>query len=78
MRLIIEHRDRKREVDGPFNLCASRSDFEIIRTRLDEWLEDGGTYGWIHITTSTKPRFEDNLVLRYEQANIVNTTPEDW
>jgi hypothetical protein len=83
MKLVIEHRLDKREIVGPFNLCASREDFEKIRDALDEWLsDDDRSYGWLFVIESAAAPalstefFEATVTNR--QRSIANTAPQPW
>ena len=49
MRFVIEAQGVKRELLGPFNVCASKPDFEALRDQLDLMLRDDFGYGWFTI-----------------------------
>jgi hypothetical protein len=47
MKLVIEHATTKREINGAFNLCASRADVTELVAQLENRLNDKGwAYGW--------------------------------
>lgn len=54
LKVIIAQGKTKREIRGPFGICASREDFETIAERIAEFLNDPGngcgiSYGWLQI-----------------------------
>lgn len=46
MRLIIEAEGVKRELNGPFRLCAGANDLRALRDQLDRIISEPFTYGW--------------------------------
>ena len=82
MKIIIEHYHDKREINGPFNLCASREDFTLIRDAITKWLDNGSSYGWLDIVDTVAARelstssIETTLVHR--QRHIADTKPSSW
>jgi hypothetical protein len=46
MKLVIEKDGVKREIDGPFRLCVSRLDADILIAQLRH---EPQTYGWVTI-----------------------------
>lgn len=63
MKLIIEKNGVKREIEGPFALCASESDI-VAPIRALERRGGGWVMGWIDITDFDPP--------------TRNTTPRKW
>lgn len=49
MRLVITDGKRKREIEAPFAICASNTDFMHLREAIEHWLNKGLSYGWIDI-----------------------------
>lgn len=83
MNIVIEYWQDKREINGPFNLCASREDFEKLRDALNQWLDDEGrTYGWLDVTeTVAAPALSTKSIettLIHRQRHIANTKPSPW
>ncbi len=69
MKIIVEHGDTKRQIEGAFNICASARDFSIILSKLTEFVDSGSSYGWVQISdvqkciSGTKPDpWEDTAV----------------
>lgn len=63
MKLILAKAGVKREIEGPFGICASRADLERLRDRIDEVLARDFNYGWFevaphfhHSAPDTQPR----------------------
>jgi hypothetical protein len=56
MKIILEASAVKRELVGPFNMCASKVDVERLRNQLNNILADwdaaGCCYGWATIYPS--------------------------
>lgn len=66
MKIIIEHKTSKREIDGAFNICGSRADLLSLYNALQlEIFNAGFSYGWIKVPLETQP-------------SIPNTPPLDW
>lgn len=75
MKFIIEHGHTKREIVGPFNMCASWADFtrlhEVLTQLMDRYKDKDGnlpfSMGWIPVTEPS-PR----------QESVVDTAPVSW
>lgn len=66
MKIIIEHGNAKREINGPFNICGSKEDLCSLRDQLNNQLESHSfIYGWVNI-------------LCPKQKSITNTPPIEW
>lgn len=67
MEVIIDHDKTKREIRGPFNICGSKEDLELIARTILARIEDRGYfYGWVDILVTNK------------QEHFANTIPESW
>ena len=67
MKLIIDHQNVKREIDGPWALCIGRFDAEQLKQILEDVLKSEETsfsYGWIDVPLKTK--------------SSTNQTPKGW
>ena len=50
MKIIIEHGDTKREINGSFAICGSRNDLQNFVNQLQHHLsDDSWCYGWTEI-----------------------------
>lgn len=54
MKFIVGQGSKKREIVGPFGLCASRADFENLRDQINTWLSEPGngcgiSYGYLFV-----------------------------
>ena len=68
MRLIIEHGNTKRRIEGPFNICGTHKDLERIVECIQGYLTERPLcFGWIKITDPVQ-----------EQKSIINTSPIPW
>jgi len=66
MKLVIEHSETKREINGAFNLCGSRGDLRALARQIDLRLADETwSYGWMAI-------YPD------QQVTESNTRPTPW
>ena len=66
LKFIIVHSETKRELTIPFDICASREDFELLVNQLQLYLNrEDFTYGWIPIRS------------RILESGM-NTPPVDW
>jgi hypothetical protein len=65
MKIIIEHSDTKREIDGSFNICGSYNDLKSIVDQINVELETTFSYGWVTIILD-------------KQKSIKNTPPKNW
>jgi hypothetical protein len=65
MKIIIEHSDTKREIDGSFNICGSYNDLKSIVDQIKMELETTFSYGWVTIISD-------------KQKSIKNTPPKNW
>lgn len=66
MKLIISHSHTKRQIDGPFSICGSREDIELLATQLLRHVEQSEwTYGWTTIYDKIP-------------TPLVNTPPVAW
>lgn len=64
MKIIIEQGKRKRLLEGPFRICGSREDLEMLIRCLQTEVQSF-TYGWIDIVQLPPPPEP-------------NTEPEPW
>ena len=65
MKIIIEHKNKKRKIKGAFNICGSKADLLILaKTIKRKAKNDSFAYGWIQICDT--------------QKSIVNTPPLSW
>ncbi len=48
MKFTIEYEGIKRQIDGPFNLCASKEDLAAIADAIREF-DEKAVYGWIFV-----------------------------
>lgn len=65
MKLVIEHSETKRTIDGAFGICGSRSDLLALIAQLQARLADESwSYGWVTV----HPMFQQRS----------NTLPKDW
>ncbi len=71
MKFIIAQGRRKREIVGPFGICADRRDMENLRDQISAWLADRGngcgiSYGYLFVQE------------RVVEMGPANTAPEPW
>lgn len=65
MKIVIEHSQTKRLIDGTFGICASREDLESLARQIKARLADEQwVYGWMSVHPEPKP--------------IANTYPKAW
>lgn len=75
MKLVISHRNTKRKIDGPFDICLTKEDLRGLVSQLlgaiaifeeDEKSGRAGFgYGWIHVRSEEAPF-------------LANTKPKGW
>lgn len=63
MRIVIQAGSKKRVINGPYNICISKEDLEILTKCLSS-VSPNFNYGWIHVAKS--------------ELLISDTTPEPW
>lgn len=75
MRMIIEQGKVKREIEGPFSICASLEDLEnmiaCIHDRIGRSNDETRPYfsnGWIDIIERPPPRGHSSTPLRWHEA----------
>lgn len=71
MKFVIAQGKRKRELVGPFGICASREDFTNLRDQINVWLNDPGNglgiaYGFLFVQE------------RVVEFGPEGTKPEPW
>lgn len=66
VKIIIEHGNTKREINGPFNICGSKQDLNDLKEQLERALQDDFNYGWVEIVEYIKC------------DTIANTPPQKW
>lgn len=66
MKLVIDHSETKRQIEGAFSLCGSRSDLAELAAQIQNRLRDESwSYGWMTVYPApvvhpnTKPRSWD-------------------
>jgi hypothetical protein len=67
IKIVIEHGNTKREIEGPFNICLNSDTAKLLFDALKERVDDEGYkygYGWISVCE--------------KQASIANTKPSPW
>lgn len=77
MKIIIEHRHTKREINGPFAFCCNREDLETLKEIIDEKLETDHSYGWLSVNEFKEVNKKGFAIYRH-QGNIPNTKPKEW
>jgi hypothetical protein len=77
MKIIIEHSNTKREINGPFQLCINKSDLAALKQALNEVSEDDWVYGWIGINEECEHDRGPYSYIR-QQRSIPNTPPKTW
>ena len=65
MKIIIEYQGVKRQIEGPFEICASGADFKRLREQLSYGCMDEFIYGWVKVRT-------------VESESAANTSPIGW
>jgi sRNA-binding carbon storage regulator CsrA len=66
-KLIIEHQDIKREIEGPMQICISRKELKKLIKKLRKELKNDFCYGWIDLPNKNK-----------KQDSIANQAPLKW
>ena len=78
MKVIIEHRKTKREVNGAFAICCGKSELQQLKAIIDSKLENDFCYGWISIDEFiTQPEDSEFDIIK-RQKSIPNTEPVSW
>lgn len=77
MKIIIEHRKTKREVNGAFSFCLSKEDLKNLKSIIDEKLETDFQYGWIRVDELITDTESDFDILKRQKC-LVNTPPVNW
>ena len=80
MKLIIEHKHTKREINGPFALCCSKDDLIYLHSIIESKLEQNFSYGWIRFDVYT-PQPDDSgfeVMILKRQKTKANTEPVNW
>lgn len=54
IKFTIDQDGVKRQIEGPFDVCASREDFTMLRNRINQWLEGDAVYGWLYVVDQNK------------------------
>ena len=77
MEIVIEHSKTKRKIDGPFAICASKSDLLKLKQAIDHHLEDSEyRYGWISIDEIGDEN--ESFICVKKQKSITNQPPVGW
>lgn len=67
MKLVIEHSDTKRTIDGAFCLCGSREDLASLAKQLQARLADESwSYGWVAVYPA--PALKSNTPTKHWDA----------
>ena len=78
MKLIIEHRKTKREINGAFAICCSKNELQQLKSIIEAKLESDFAYGWINIDEFiTQPDNSEFDIIK-RQKSIPNTEPVSW
>jgi len=78
MKLIIEHRKTKREINGAFAICCGKNELQQLKEIIQTKLEDDFAYGWINIDEFiTQPDNSEFDIIK-RQKSIPNTEPVSW
>jgi hypothetical protein len=65
MKLVIEHSETKRTIDGAFSICGSRGDLSALVVQLQARLDDDSwSYGWVTVYPALQQKS--------------NTAPKGW
>jgi len=77
MKLIIEHRKTKREINGAFSICCGKNELQHLKTIIESKLENDFAYGCINIDEFVnQPEGDFDIIKR--QKSIPNTEPVSW
>lgn len=78
MKIIIEHRKTKRELNGAFALCCGKNELEQLKSIIEQKLNEEFTYGWIYIDEEIINPDESDFDIIKRQKKIANTIPVSW
>lgn len=79
MKIIIEHRKTKREINGAFNFYMLRKDMIKLKYFLESKLSDQNFYsGWFNFPNEIKTGEMSDFDLLEIQKSIPNTPPTSW
>jgi hypothetical protein len=70
MKLLIQQGDTKRQLEGSFNLCASRADLELLRQQIDTALScPDFHYGWMPIYSDVPVALPNSQPLQWSDRS---------
>lgn len=78
MRLIIEHKKTKREINGAFSICIGKKELQFLKAIFDNNLESDFTYGWINIDEVIEQPKDSYFNVIRRQKQISDTEPVSW
>ena len=78
MKIIIEHRKTKRELNGAFALCCGKKELEQLKSIIEQKLDEEFTYGWIYVDEQITSPDESDFDIIKRQKQISNTAPVSW
>ena len=69
MKVIIDHKGIKREIDGSFQLCLGAGDAGRLIKALQEHYDDGG-YGWVEVPDQVPASAASTEPIPWDEARI--------
>jgi hypothetical protein len=73
MKIIIEHKKTKREINGAFAFCCDKKDLEQLKQIIDQKLKEDFIYGWIGVDEQIDDMEENDFVIIKRQKSIANS-----
>jgi hypothetical protein len=78
MKIIIEHRKTKREINGAFSFYINKKDLIQLKEIIEKELSVDFYGGWINVDEEViLPSNEDFTIIK-RQKSITNTSPTCW
>jgi len=78
MKLIIEHRKTKREINGAFAICLGINELQQLKSIIDSAIEKEHVYGWLYVDEAVQQPAESDYDIIKRQKLIANTGPISW
>lgn len=77
MKIVIEHKNTKREIKGAFSICCDLKMLNQLKHIIDANIEKNFSYGWIYIDEYVEDENNDFQIIK-RQKSLTNTSPIEW
>ena len=78
MKIIIDHKKTRREINGAFAFCCGKSELQQLKAIIEAKLESDFHFGWLNVNERQNQPDDADFDIVLMQKTIPNTKPFSW